>query len=269
MMKNYGKKFGFSTEVMKQWQSEPLFLEGKNDVLIILVHGWTLNSQQMLPIAKVLNQKGYSVSLPLLSGHGGRPEDLNGVKWSDWEGDIVREVQKRKQEKKYNKIFIGGTSMGGNACLLAALQERVAGIILLGTPVHFKNHFFFKIGGLLLPLFKKYAKKRRPQGIKFKAENSYQYFPTTNVNQVLLLIRRSVFSLKRIKVPILILQASNDFFIAKYSPWIIYKNVSSKIKKMRWIYTDSENHVPQGEEALQSAKEIDRFVKEVIEAGRR
>ena len=262
-MIDYQKKFNIKKEVIEAWKQEPIFLAGENDVLIILVHGWSLTPRQMLGLAKHLNKKGYSVSLPRLSGHGTKPEDLEKVKWRDWVGDLVKEIRKQKQKNKFRKIVIGGTSMGGNVCLLASLEEKVDGIILIGVPVHFKNHFFIKLGSMVIPIFSKYVKKVRPQKIGFDPKESYQYFPMKNSRQVLYLVRNSVFSLKKVTAPLLVLQTRKDFFVTKYSPWIIYKNVSSRIKKMQWLETESENHVPQGKEVGKMAELVEGFVEEI------
>jgi len=214
-------------------------------------------------LGKYLNKKGYTVSLPKLSGHGGQPEDLENVVWQDWVNDVVREIRRRKGENKFRKIIIGGTSMGGNTCLLASLVEKVDGLILVGVPVHFKNHFFIKLGAMFVPWVRKYVKKVRPQNIKLNPKESYQYFPMKNSRQVFYLVRNSIFSLRKILAPILILQTRNDFFVTKYSPWIIYNNVSSKIKKMQWLHTNSENHVPEGAEVKTMAKEVEKFLKKI------
>ncbi len=63
--------------------------------------------------------------------------------------------------------------------------------------------------------------------------------------------------------PLLVLQTRKDFFVTKYSPWIIYKNVSSKIKKLQWLETESENHVPQGKEVGKMAELVEEFVGDV------
>ncbi len=196
-MVNYRKKFKITKEVAEAWEQEPIFLVGQNDVLIILIHGWSLTPRQMLGLAKHLNKKGYSVSLPRLSGHGTKPEDLEKVKWRDWVGDLVKEIRKQKQKNKFRKIIIGGTSIGGNICLLTSLVEKTDGLILIGTPVHFKNHFVIKLGAIFIPLFKKYIKKRRPAKVGFNPKDSYQYFPVRNSRQVLYLVRNSVFLLKK------------------------------------------------------------------------
>ncbi|HIP47850.1 MAG TPA: hypothetical protein EYG92_02655, partial [Lutibacter sp.] len=202
------------------------------------------------------------VKILKLSGHGTRPEDLEGVKWHDWVEDVVSEVKVCKKSGEFDRIVIGGVSMGGNICLLTSLQERVNGLILIGTPVHLKGHLLIKVFSKTMPFFRKYTKKVRPRNIFFNEKDSYQYFPTKNMKEVLHTIEESVDSLKEVVAPILILQTKNDFFVTKYSPWIIYKNVSSKVREMRWIHTNSDNHVPQkGVEVDKTAEVIEQFIE--------
>jgi carboxylesterase len=260
-MKSYAEKFGISQEILESWKNEEIYLEGHKKVLIILIPGWSAVTRQVLPLAKRLNEAGYTVKGLKLSGHGTRPEDLEGVRQEDWVVDMVREIRVCKKSGKFDKIIIGGVSMGGNVCLLASLQEKIDGIILIGTPVHLKGQLLIKIYSKIMPLFKMYTKKAFPRNIFINERDSYQYFPIQNMKEVLAMIEESVRFLKKVVAPILILQTKNDFFVTKYSPWIIYKNVSSKIREMRWIHTNSENHVPQGiVEVDKTTQVIEQFV---------
>ena len=261
-MVDYAKKFGVSGSTLKAWKSDEIYLKGSSRTIVILIPGWSVVTRQLLPLAKKINNMGHTVKCLRLSGHGTRPEDLTGVRWQDWVGDVVNKIKESKKSKEFDKIIIGGVSMGGNVCLLASLQESVDGIILIGTPVHLKGHLLIKISSRIMPLFRKYTKKIRPRSIFFNEKDSYQYFPIKNIKEVLYIIEKSVKSLKKIVVPVLILQAKNDFFVTKYSPWVIYKNISSRTKKICWIDTASENHVPQeGIEVDRTAEAIEQFLK--------
>ncbi len=263
-MVNYAKKFGFSKELLEKWQDKEIFLKGKKDINIILVHGWSSIIRQVLPLGKQLNKKGYWVSIPKLLGHSSRPEDLESVTGDDWLKNIIYEIKKQKQKNKTHKIILVGISMGGNLCLLASLKEKVDGIVLIGTPVHLQGHWSIKIFSIIMPLFKKYVKKKTPKGVIVDKSLSYQYFPTKNMKEVLLVIKKAVFSLYKVTSPILILQAKNDFFVTKYSPWVIYKNVGSKFKETHWIHTESENHVPQENIEIDKVVEkINNFIKKL------
>jgi len=264
-MVDYAKKFGISQKVLKKWRSEDIYLEGNRRVLVILIPGWSAVTRQVLPLAEKINNSGYPVKCLRLAGHGTKPEDLEGVKWEDWVVNLIDEIKEGKRNKQFDKIIIGGVSMGGNVCLLASLQEKVDGIILIGTPVHLKGHLIFKFSSIILPLFRKYTEKARPRNIFVNKNDSYQYFPTNNVKEVLVIIEKSVKILNKVTAPVLILQAKNDFFVTKYSPWIIYKNISSKIRQMHWIHTESENHVPQSDtEVYKVARIVKQFIEKIL-----
>src|SRR3989344_3038238 len=64
--------------------NEPFFLEGSNDVGIVLVHGFTASPWEVKDLAEYLNERGITVYAPLLSGHGTVKEHLARTEWQDW-----------------------------------------------------------------------------------------------------------------------------------------------------------------------------------------
>ena len=58
------------------WQAGP--------VGVLLVHGFTATTAEIQPLAETLYSAGYTVSGPLLPGHGSSPEQLNKTKWQEW-----------------------------------------------------------------------------------------------------------------------------------------------------------------------------------------
>ncbi len=264
--KSQAEKFGVSAELLARWKAKPFFLPGegrRKKTLIILVHGWSISTKQVRFLAEKLQEYGFSASAPRLRGHGTRPEDLEGVTWKDWLADVVKEIRRRKRSGEFERIVVGGVSMGGNLSLLASLEEEVDGLFLIGAPVYLKNHLFIKTVSIIAPWFVDYIKKRRPKKISYEEDSSYQYFPVINMREILQTIKESVRSLKKIKTPLLILQTKNDFFVTKQSPWIIYKNVPARTKRIQWIETDTENHVPQGEEVDKVAEAVRDFVDKI------
>lgn len=240
-------QFGFTNEDIRLWQDKPFLLEGKKDTAVIIFHGWSALPKQAKPLAEFINGQGYLTYVPLLTGHGTHPDDLLTVKGEMWVKDVENAIKLVRQKKHIKKIVLVGISLGGNISLLASLNKKVDGIVLLGTPIHLKNHFGVWVGSILLPIFKKYIKKSYPKSIRrdldFFNTTSYQYHPTINIREVLKVARRCAFSLPKIKTPLLILQTNKDYLVAKYSPWVIYNSVSSKIKKLQWIKLESEDHV--------------------------
>ena len=266
MAGKYGKQLGFTDEEIEQWQDTSRFIKGKNKIGVVLVHGWSALPKQLDHLSEYLQRQGYWVSVPLLAGHGTWPEGLEGVKWERWLDDVIEAVRALKAEPEIKQVFVGGTSLGGNLALLASLEEEIAGVFLIGAPVHIKKHFWIWLGAKIVPLFKKYLRKkysRKVDARKLRA-TSYQYFPTKSVKESLAAIKTSVKKLGQVTAPLLVLQTQGDYLITKYSPWIIYNKVQSRFKKLQWIQAQNNSHSLLTEENEDAFVMIDNFIQEVV-----
>jgi len=213
----------------------PIWLKGDSKIGILLFHGWTSPPDELLPLAKYLNSLGYTVSAPLLSGHGTKPEDLKGVTWQDWLEDSQNAL--RELKKQTSQIFVGGISMGGNLAILLAEDESVAGILSLGTPIRFHLHRFAKAGLFFTGMVKTYRKKYFPPWVKKKrgARPAYPYYPVASAKETMRLAEATKKFLPEVSKPIIIMQAKRDYMVSQKSPGIIYRSVRSEIKEIYWV----------------------------------
>ncbi|MFJ3583992.1 alpha/beta hydrolase [Streptomyces sp. NPDC090127] len=105
---------------------------------VLLCHGFTGSPQSMRPWAEFLAERGLTVSVPLLPGHGTRWEDMQLTTWHDWYAEVDREL--RDLLSRCEQVFVFGLSMGGALALrLAARQgDAVGGLVLVnpGNKVH-------------------------------------------------------------------------------------------------------------------------------------
>jgi carboxylesterase len=261
-------KFGLNEETSKRWKDEPILLAGDLPVWIILFHGWSSIPKQVNSLAETLHRQGYSVYVPRLKGHGTVPEDLENATWKDWINQAIKEITEIKKEYPAHRIFIGGTSMGGNLALIASQEVEVDGIITVGTPVLLKKHFLIWLGVLLAPLvFKKYQKKRYPKKVKQEKDKleytSYQYFPIKSVRQVLKVISYSIRSLQRVTAPILIMQTNTDYLVSKISPHLIYYLVSSRHKQIQWLQSMNSTHILVSEDVPEFFPTVTKFIEKL------
>ena len=119
---------------------EPVFLEG-GETACLLLHGFTNSPFEMKVMGEFLNRQGYTVSIPLIPGHGTTPADLRKTKWTDWyEGSKVELFELRK---KYKKVYIVGFSMGASLALHLSAHYEVNGVITLAPVLYLKNKFSF------------------------------------------------------------------------------------------------------------------------------
>jgi carboxylesterase len=244
---------------MESLRDKSFFLKGDNEVGILLLHGWTSPPDELFPLAKYLNSLGYTVSAPLLRGHGTRPEDLERVHWKDWLEDAKKEL--RKQEENSSKIFVGGISMGGDLAMFLSEEKSVAGVIPLGAAVKYKFHPLVKIALFFMGLTKKYRRKYYPPWARKKMGNRkvYMYYPIESAKEVVRLADATREILPRITKPILIMQSTIDHMVSKKSPQIIFDKVSSEIKEIYWV--KDKYHVFAGEKDVQ--EKIGEFIEKI------
>lgn len=107
--------------------------DGENAVL--LCHGFTGSPQSLRPWAEYLAGRGYTVSLPLLPGHGTRWEDLAVTGWQDWYAEVDREL--RQLRERSARVFVAGLSMGGTLALRLAAKhgDAVSGVAVVNPAI--------------------------------------------------------------------------------------------------------------------------------------
>ncbi|MFH0969739.1 MAG: alpha/beta fold hydrolase [Patescibacteria group bacterium] len=222
----------------KEFLNQPFFFEGTNGKGVLLIHGWTTTPYEIRRLGKYLNENGYTVSAPLLRGHGTVPRDLENVRWEDWLQDVEKAYYELKSS--CNKIYVGGTSIG--SCLAVMMDKdhpETAGLLLLAAPHKIR---FEKIAFPLIKILKKiknYNKKLYPP--TFGGTNtvtrliSYQSYSMTSALEAVKLIKESRKYIPTITKPCFIIQSLSDHIITKKSAQEIYASIKSKVKKIKYI----------------------------------
>ena len=90
---------------------------------IVFVHGFTGSPASMRPWAHYFEERGFTVRVPRIPGHGTKWQDLNEVEWQEWPAKVEREIA--PLVAWCEKVFIFGLSMGGANTLHVA--ARMAG----------------------------------------------------------------------------------------------------------------------------------------------
>ena len=206
----------------------PWFSEGTNGIGILFVHGFTGSPASMRPWAEYFAERGYTVRMPLLPGHGTSPEEMNETTWDQWYAGA--EQPYLELVEKCEKVFVCALSMGGALTLrLAALHEPV-GIVLVNPLIHIKG-----INRLLIPIVSKLVGMRPAVGndIKKPVTNEYAYdrTPLKAVASLLKLLADVRSRTNQVKVPLLLLHSVDDHLVAPSNSEWIFANVSSPVKE--------------------------------------
>ena len=212
--------------------NDQVFFSGDNGKAILLIHGITSGAAQMIPMAKFLNDYGYSVWCVNLAGHGTFPEELLHTDCEDFIAKAESDYAYLK--KSFDTVYVGGLSTGGCLSLyLAAKHPDMAGIIPISSPlslmpgtfmtdtyppeqVYFHRPMEGKVG-----LFKQYHIHYEDIAIRIFGE----------LERLTKVIGAEGF-LERIKCPAIIVQAKDDAVADPGSAEIIYNRISSENKQL-------------------------------------
>jgi carboxylesterase len=236
----------------------PFFLEG-GPVGALLLHGFTGAPPEHRLLAEYLHERGLTVSVPLLPGHGTTPEDLNQRKWPEWTehaAGALAELRDRCQT-----VFIGGLSMGSLLALyLAATESEIAGAITYAPALEVDDW-----RARLLPLFKRFvpaAGKPAARHVDPLTESRiwcYDVYPTSAGHEVLELIKEVKSLLPRISCPLLIVLGNQDQSVRPEGARLLYDGVASGDKAM--LALDDCGHVITADKGWESAaEETYRFI---------
>ena len=107
------------------------FFEKRGSRGILLLHGLTATTNSVRPLASLLIELDWTISAPLLPGHGDSLEKLSTTTWRDWAEETEQCWQQLNEQ--CDETFIAGESAGGLLALwLGCLQTiRPKGMILV------------------------------------------------------------------------------------------------------------------------------------------
>jgi len=200
------------------------------EVGILLVHGFTGSPASMRPWAEYLNQRGYTVKVPLLPGHGTTPHDLNLVKWQEWPAKVESDLQELLRTCR--KVFICGLSMGGGTTLNLATRysQDLAGIILVNPMIHVKF-----VPHQLAWAISRFQKMRDSVGDDIKrpgiTEYGYDALPAVGVYELLKMLHYTRKRLHDVTAPMLLFHSVDDHTLPVTNTEIVMKGVGSRQKQ--------------------------------------
>ncbi len=206
---------------------------------VLLIHGFTATTAEVRPLGRRLLAAGYTVSGPLLPGHGTTPEDANRYSWRDYTATVAEAFQAIK--KHCSTVFIGGESMGGLLALYQAFESpEIPGLLLYAPAIQLATARAARLGPLLSPFLPSIEK---PQGSLTAADSlwqGYTVYPLKAFRQLLSLQKMVRCRLAEINQPLLLVQGRLDRSVHPHGPGYILERVNSKIKELHWI--DQSGH---------------------------
>ncbi|MFE6685522.1 alpha/beta hydrolase [Streptomyces sp. NPDC057743] len=205
--------------------AEPFRRDG-GDVGVLFCHGFTGSPQSVRPWAEYLAERGLSVTVPLLPGHGTRWQDMQLTTWQDWYAEVDREL--RALTERCGTVFVCGLSMGGALALRLAAQhgDAISGVALVnpGNKVHDR-------AAPLLPALRHVV--RSTKGIASDiakpgaTEVGYDRVPLHAAHSLRAFFRRVDDELPRVTQPLLVMTSPQDHVVPPVDSDRILSRISS------------------------------------------
>ncbi|TYS89198.1 carboxylesterase [Rossellomorea aquimaris] len=227
---------------------------------VLLLHGFTGNSADVRMLGRYLEKKGYSSHAPHYKGHGVPPEELVHTGPEDWWQDVMDGYELLKS-KGYEEIAVAGLSLGGVFSLKLGYTVPVKGIVPMCAPMYIKSEEVMYKGVVdYAREFKKFEGKPEEQ-----IEKEIEEFKKTPMNTLKALqeliadVRENV---DMIYSPTFVVQARHDHMINTDSANIIYDNVESDDKDIKW-YEESGHVITLDKEKEQLHEDVYGFLEKL------
>ena len=243
---------------MKIVEQKPLSFKGDNNRAVLLLHGFTGNTSDVRLLGRYLNTKGYTCYVPLYKGHGVPPEELVEYGPKDWWKDVSEAYQHLK-DMGYEEIAVGGLSLGGVFSLKLGYTVPVKGIVTMCAPMYMKSEEVMYEG--VLEYARSY-KQREKKSEEVMEQEMEQFKPMHTLKELQNLIKEVRESIDLIYSPVFVIQARHDQMIDTNSANIIYEEVESIQKDIKW-YENSGHVITHDKEKEQVFEDFYQFLEKL------
>jgi carboxylesterase len=195
---------------------KPIFYEG-GETGVLLLHGFTGTPEAMRYLAETLNKAGFTVSVPLLAGHGTHYQHLEQTSWQEWYHSAEEAFHSLRSYCRH--VMVAGLSMGGLLSAHLAFHHRhtIRAMGLMATPLFLDS---FVIKGLFPAIWNtplrriyKYQPKYGTSINDPRARRRYQTYdkiPVASVAMLLDLQKIVRQELKHLTLPTIVIHSMLD-----------------------------------------------------------
>lgn len=205
--------------------AEPFSQDG-GPVGILLCHGFTGSPASMRPWAEFLAERGCTVRVPRLPGHGTTWQEMQRTTWEDWYAEDERALLELAET--CSEVYVAGLSMGGTLALRLAAQhpEVVRGLVLVNPSVQSENKALIALPVLrrLVPSVKGVANDIARPG---QDEVGYDRTPLQALSSLVQLWGLTRASLNEVTCPLLLFRSTQDHVVEPSNAAFILANVGS------------------------------------------
>lgn len=191
--------------------AEP-FAHDAGPVGVLLSHGFTGSPASMVRWGRDLADRGYTVRVPRLPGHGTTWQEMNRTTWHDWYGALETELDVLRG--RCEQVVVAGLSMGGCLALRVAEQraDDVTAVVLVNPAVGSRDPRL-----KVVPFLKHIVPSTAAIGGDIKkpgvSEGAYDRTPLRALHSMTQLWADVGENLGRVKAPVLFFRSPEDHVV--------------------------------------------------------
>lgn len=222
----------------------PVHRHGTNGSAVLLLHGGGDTPQTMGHLVEAFSALGYSVSAPLLPGHGRDLAAFDRSDANDWYGAVRKEFEALAD---HDWVGVVGLSMGGAlAARLAAETGRVDALVLASPYLSMPAGGSIMartapLWGFLFPAVKTASDKSVFDPSARAVSLGYGAFTPRTLRALRLTAVRGLAALPKVKAPTLVIQSTTDNRISTPATQRAFDRLGASDKRLEWI--DGAGHV--------------------------
>jgi len=197
---------------------------------VLVLHGFTSSLDSVRGIVPFLAQEGLDYEMPILRGHGSKPEDLIGVVARDWYEDSLLALE--RLASRVDAVVVLGLSMGGlmalNLCARPhAFRHKICACVTWAAALGFVNplsHFV----KYLSPVFRMWPGQESFNDAQCRKKNTnYRTFPTRTFGSLQDFSRETRGILGSVSVPLCIIHSKRDQVVPYSTANLLFDSVAS------------------------------------------
>lgn len=222
----------------------------------LFIHGFTGAPYEVEPLATYIKEKtDWLVKVPTLPGHG-VTLSLKGHTYNEWVTYAERELLKLMEE--VDEVYVIGFSMGGVIASYLAANYQVKKLVLLSAAVYYINpkQLILDCKEMIKDLLNGNIKDNE---LFSRYKKKMHETPMRSTIEFQKLVKRMKPYLKKLTLPVLIIQGECDGIVPVKSAHYLYKTIPSNEKELR-LLPCSKHHVCHGEDYEELKSYVENFL---------